>query len=94
VIVHPTPFTGSAVIATTAKRYVGFSIRETAGSTAVVRVWDSAVGATGAVMEEIALASHESSHEYYSGGITTPGQTGLYVEVESGTVAGSIRREA
>jgi hypothetical protein len=94
VIVHPTPFAASGVIATTAKRYAGFSVRETAGSTATVRVWDSATGATGAVMEEIALVAYESAREYYPAGITTSGQTGIYVEVVSGTVTGSIRREA
>lgn len=93
-IVHARPFTASGIIATVPKRYAGFSIRETAGSTAIVRVWDSATGATGSSMEEISLGAYETAREYYLNGITTSGQTGIYVQVVSGAVTGSIRREA
>jgi hypothetical protein len=70
--------------------YAGFTLRETAGATAVVRIYDNASGAsTGTVLDEIALAANESAREYYIGGIRA--DKGVYVDVVSGAVAGSIR---
>lgn len=69
--------------------YRGFTIRETAGSTAVVRIFDNASAATGTVLEEISLAANESAREFYAHGIAAA--AGVYVDVVSGTVVGSVR---
>lgn len=68
--------------------YLGFTIRETAAATAVVRV---RVGtATGRILDTIALAAGESVADYYGpDGIDCPGD--LYCEIVSGTVEGSLR---
>jgi hypothetical protein len=70
--------------------YRGFSIRETSGSAAaVVRLFDNASAASGTVLDEISLASGESVREWYEGGIWAV--NGIYVDVVSGAVAGSVR---
>jgi hypothetical protein len=69
--------------------YKGFTVRETVGAVAVVRVWDNATEASGTVLEEIALAANESARECYTDGIWA--SAGIFVDVVSGTVAGSIR---
>ena len=69
--------------------YAGFTIRETAGATAVVRIFDHASAASGTVLEEISLAANESAREYYPGGLHAA--KGVYVDVVSGAVAGSVR---
>jgi hypothetical protein len=69
--------------------YVGFTIRETAGAVAVVRIWDNASAASGTVLEQISLAANESRSECYARGVWA--ELGVYVEVVSGTVAGSVR---
>lgn len=70
--------------------YAGFSIRETSGgAVAVVRIWDNPSAASGTVLEEISLASGESARENYPAGIRA--SLGVYVQVVSGAVAGSIR---
>jgi hypothetical protein len=70
--------------------YRGFSVRETtAVSNAVLRVYDNASMAAGTVIDEISLLPNESAREYYNGGIFT--EFGIYVEIVSGAVAGSIR---
>lgn len=69
--------------------YRGFSIRETGGSTAVVRVFDNASAASGTVLDEIALVANESAREFYTPGIRAA--NGIYIDVVSGAVAGSVR---
>lgn len=69
--------------------YRGFTIRETAGATAVVRIFDNASTNAGTVLEEISLAANESAREFYLGGIYA--DNGVYVDVVSGAVAGSVR---
>ncbi|GAA4626624.1 hypothetical protein GCM10023196_035610 [Actinoallomurus vinaceus] len=82
--------TGSnQAVSATPAFYAGFSIRETAGSTAVVRIWDNPSAASGTVLEEIGFAANESAREYYPGGVWAT--KGIYVQVVSGTVAGSVR---
>ncbi len=86
----PVGFTVSAAIAASAKDYRGFTIRETAGSTAVVVLYDNASAASGTIIEEIALSANESAREFYpNGGVKTT--NGIYLSVVSGTVAGSVR---
>jgi hypothetical protein len=86
-------FTVSAAIAATAKDYRGFTIRETAGAAAVVVLYDNASAASGAILEEIALAPLESAREFYpDGGVKTT--AGIYLSVTSGAVVGSVRTGA
>lgn len=79
----------SQAVCTSQGIYAGFTIRETGGSTAVVRLWDNPSAASGTVLEEISLASGESARECYPAGIRAA--LGVYVQVVSGAVAGSIR---
>jgi F0F1-type ATP synthase alpha subunit len=81
--------TGSdQTVRTSAANYAGFSIRETAGATAVVVIYDN-TSASGTVLEAISLAANESAREFYPGGIWA--NTGIFVDVVSGAVAGSVR---
>lgn len=80
----------SQTLATFPVRYTGFSLRETTGATgAVVRLWDN-TSAAGTILEEIALAAGESAREFYSP-VGIEGATGLFVQIVSGTVVGSVR---
>lgn len=87
----PVNFSTSAAISATAKDYRGFALRETSGTAgAVVRVFDHASAASGTVLDEIALAPGESAREFYGdGGMKT--SNGIYAQLVSGAVAGSIR---
>lgn len=70
--------------------YFGFSIRETAGAAAIVRIYDNN-SAAGTIIEDISLAALESAREFYGdAGIQTI-VGGLFVQIVSGTVEGSIR---
>lgn len=85
------PFSGSdgAVVARRAI-YLGFSLRETAGSTATLRVYDNASAASGTIIDSIQLSANESAREWYGpDGILVT--NGIYVDVVSGTVEGSFR---
>lgn len=77
----------SGLVATVPGRYLGFTIAETAGAAAKVRIRDS--GASGTILEVITLVANESADEFYEGGV--PFATGLYYELVSGAVEGSIR---
>lgn len=68
--------------------YMGCSIRETAGSTAVVRIYDGTTAA-GVLLETLSFASGGSAREYYSGGVQADG--GIFVDIVSGSVEGSVR---
>lgn len=75
----------------TAVVYRGFSLRETSGSaSALVVVFDGS--ATGTILDEVALAAGESARELYNN-FTMKAGSGLFVQVVSGAVAGSIRYE-
>lgn len=87
------PVTGDQLIWTGRARYCGFSLRETAGSTAVVRIYDNTTN-SGTIIDTIALAPGESAREFYpdddgTGGIQAI--TGIYCKVVSGTIEGSVR---
>src|SRR5690606_3157354 len=61
--------------------YCGFAIRETAGSTAVVRIYDNASAASGPLIDVVALAANESAREFYP--VPIAAQNGVYVDVVS-----------
>jgi hypothetical protein len=83
--------TGSDQVVSAARAfYGGFTLRETSGSApAIVRIFDHASAAAGTILDEIALNASESAREFYSGGLLA--QNGIYVDVVSGAVAGSVR---
>lgn len=69
--------------------YCGITVRETAGSTAVVRVFDG-TSASGTVIDAVSLAANAAWTTYVAGaGIRV--DTGIYVDIVSGTVEGSVR---
>lgn len=68
--------------------YHGFVFRETAGSTATVKIYDDPDSANGVLLDTVALAANESVGAYYDCGIRA--NTGIYVDV-TGTVEGSVR---
>lgn len=70
--------------------YGGFTIRETSGTAAAsVVIYDNASAGSGTMLDEIALSPGESAREYYPD--TIAAQAGIYVDVVSGAVAGSVR---
>lgn len=74
-----------------AYRYLGFSIRETTGlAGAVVEIFDG-LDSGGKLIESIAISSGGSVREYYPNGVIL--EDGLFVNVVSGTVRGSVRIE-
>lgn len=69
--------------------YRGFSVRETTGAaTALIRIWDNATAASGLLLDVIALVANESARENYDTAKTAT--AGIFVEIVSGAVAGSI----
>lgn len=69
-------------------KYYGFSVRETAGAAAVIRIYDG-VTAAGLLLETLAFGPNECMGDFYAGGIMC--QVGVYVDVVSGTVEGTVR---
>jgi len=70
--------------------YAGYSIRETAGAAARVRIWDNASAASGTILETIGLTGLASSWSWL-GPEGLWAVNGIFVEVVAGTVEGSIR---
>lgn len=70
--------------------YRGFSVKETAAATAGFIVWDStsALGATGKILDEVNLSASESTRELY--GPAKLALVGIWIQIVSGAVAGSI----
>lgn len=79
------------VVSATAKDYRGFSLRETAGANAVVRVYDNGSAASGTILDTISLGANESVREFYSAGGGVKTSNGIVVQLVSGAVEGSIR---
>lgn len=80
----------SQQIRTAPDSYSGYTIRETAGAVAVVRVWDNAAGASaGTLLETVGLAANQSQTVTHARPIMPT--AGIWVQVVSGTVEGSIR---
>lgn len=90
VMATPVAMTGAnQVVLDHAGMYCGFSIEETAGASAKVRIWDNASEASGTLLDPVGLRASETAREYYESGIRVT--NGVYVEVVSGAVAGSVR---
>lgn len=72
--------------------YRGFAIRESAGApaAAVIRIYDG-ISAAGVLLETISLAASESAREWYGGSQPLLAGNGIYVDIISGTVEGSVR---
>jgi hypothetical protein len=89
-IVQPVALTGSDQAVNAGPCfYAGFTIRETAGATAVVDIYDNASAASGTKLETISLAANESARELPSRSVRA--SNGVYVKIVSGSVTGSIR---
>lgn len=74
--------------ATKSAIYFGFTLRETAGATAVCRIRTG--GASGKILDTISLAANESTaDDYLPQGLMA--EDGIYFEKVSGTVEGSVR---
>lgn len=69
--------------------YAGFTLRETAGAAAVVRIYDNASAASGTLLDTIGLAANESARELYLKPVHAA--NGIFVDIVSGAVEGSIR---
>ncbi len=83
--------TGDESVTLAPANYYGFSLRETSGSAAAtVRIYDGDTAA-GALLDTIQLVAGESAREFYPGGVRA--QEGIYVDVVSGAVEGSVRVE-
>lgn len=67
--------------------YRGFSIRETAAAPAIVKVYDG-TSAAGTLVDSIAFAAGQSVRESY--GPPKILKAGLYVQVVSGSIEGTI----
>lgn len=64
----------------------GWSLRETGGAAAVVRLRDG--DGSGVILATIALAANASSQEWRPEGMTTG--NGIFMELVSGAVEGSV----
>lgn len=70
--------------------YLGYSIRETAGSAAVFRLWDNGSAASGTIVDMISLAANDAKAVMHPFGIWLV--NGLFIERVSGTTyEGSVR---
>jgi len=78
----------SKVLINTAGCVVVHATRETAGSTAVYRLWDSD-SAAGALLLPVSLVANESTRDDFQPH-HLPFNTGLYFELVSGTLEGSV----
>jgi hypothetical protein len=67
--------------------FAGYSLRETAGAAATVRIWDG-TAAAGILLATVALTASGSEAFAPPGGVFFA--TGMFVEVVAGTVEGSI----
>lgn len=68
--------------------YAGFSLRETAGAAAVVRLWDNASAASGTPIAVVNLPASTSKDVFFAPGVRFA--NGLFAEVVSGAVEGSV----
>jgi hypothetical protein len=82
-------FSGSGFLVQRPGKYYGFSVAEESGSAgAKIKIYDSS-SASGKILDVVTLAANESAREFYS--IDVQVDTGIYVQVVSGSVAGSVR---
>ncbi|MGH8575340.1 MAG: hypothetical protein ACREXJ_00140 [Gammaproteobacteria bacterium] len=86
---RPIALTGAdQVVSPNQAIYRGYSVRETAGAAAVVRVYDDPAAAAGTLLDTIALAANASQNVLHDGVFAA---SGVFVDVVSGAVEGSIR---
>lgn len=71
-----------------AHAYHGFSLRETAGAVATVRIHNGSAAGT-PILDTVQLSALESAREWYDEGIAA--RSGIYIDVVAGTVEGSVR---
>lgn len=84
-----TALTGSDQLVHTGQgSYRGITLRETGGSTAAVRVYDGTTAA-GTILGSYALAANASLDVDIANGVLC--RTGIYVDIVSGAVEGSVR---
>ncbi|MFG3709209.1 hypothetical protein ACGF7U_31385 [Micromonospora sp. NPDC047670] len=85
----PVALTGAGqVIAAGPAVYRGYSISATAAAT--VRIWDHDSAASGTLLDTVAVPAGASVSAWYGDGGLRAAR-GVYVEVVSGTVEGSVR---
>lgn len=85
----PVALTGaSQAIASGPAFYRGYSLMATAA--AVVKIWDNPSAASGTLLDTIVLGANASAQAWYDGG-GLRAATGVFVQVVSGTVEGSVR---
>lgn len=85
----PKSVSGSGTVFSGPCSFRGFSLREAAGSpgAAVVRVWDN-TAASGTMIAAANIAASGGAHHAPGDGIRA--NIGLYLEVVSGTIEGSV----
>jgi hypothetical protein len=87
---YSVPLTGSDQIAVAgAGVLAGYTIRETAGAAAVVRIFDHESAASGTILAGISLAADQAVDVMYPRPVRAV--RGVFVDVVSGTVEGSVR---
>lgn len=86
--VTPVTVGGVSALLTGPCIYRGFSLRETAGASATVRLRDGS--ATGQILDVVSLQANESARELYDGGEVAT--VGIFYELVAGTVEGVVRR--
>jgi hypothetical protein len=82
------PATSGEVPGTGPGSYCGYALSETAGAAATVTLYDSATGATGAILDVMSFTAHQPQSANY----VRPGRqvkNGIYAQI-TGAVAGSI----
>jgi hypothetical protein len=73
--------------------YRGFTVRETSGTTsALIRLFDN-TAASGTILEEIALTASQTARELYPQDGALIASNGIYAQIVSGAVSGSVRYE-
>ncbi len=68
--------------------YRGFALKETAGASASVVVWDNATTASGDILEVVTLGANASAGQEVVNGRAF--SAGCFVQIVSGSVAGAV----
>lgn len=84
------PVSVDGVVYANSAVYRGFTLRETAGAAAIVRIFDNPSEASGTLLDTIGLSANESAREWY-GGDGIRAEKGIWFEVVAGAVEGSVR---
>jgi hypothetical protein len=88
-VAWPVALTGSdQTVASGPTLYRGYTVRETAGAAAVLRVYDNTAN-SGTLLDTISLAASGSASALYDPALRA--DLGIRVDVVSGAVEGSIR---